>query len=458
VKSIALVFACCAVASAQLTLFTFDGSSETPVGSTFSFGNSSVGSNKDVRFRAHNNGSSPITISTLAVSGSGFSILAVNGILPDPIAAGNFLEFTVRFNGSIAAGYSANLQINTGSIISIILTANAVQGPLLSAVTGCTITRGAFDFGTVPIGSQHLCNFSLFNASATPMVISSIGLTGAAFTFQQNPVTPLTLSANTGAAFTVFITPVCGTAMYSGALLINGQSFSLIATGVTAPLPKPQITFDTQIFGSAEQHTIALSLAAVSPCGATGNLNLAFVPNVAGVTDDSSVFFLKGSMRSLQFAVQPNSTQVAIAGQPSVTFQTGTTAGSITFTLSGTALASDPTTSISVTPSAIAIDTATASNQVLGELDLLVIGFDNTYSAGKMAFTFYDTVGNQVGSTISADATQKFKNYFTQQSSGSTFQMRVSFPVTGDQTTIGKVQATLTNAAGSTQTGMLTFH
>ncbi len=238
---------------------------------------------------------------------------------------------------------------------------------------------------------------------------------------------------------------------------MNGQAFLLVAAGITPPLPKPLLTFDTRAFSSAEQHTISMTLPTASPCGATGNLNLAFASSVLGVTSDSAVVFLPGNSRSLQFAVTANSTAITIGGQSSVTFQTGTTSGSITFSLTGTPLAADPTTTIVISPSLIAIDTATASNQRLGELDIEVIGFDNTYSAGKMAFTFFDTSGNQVGSSVGADFSSQFKTYFGTQTAGSAFLMRVSFPVIGDQTKIGKVQATLTNSAGSAQTGPLIF-
>jgi hypothetical protein len=448
----------CGTARAQLALFSFDGATETPVGTIYNLGSAPSGSNHDARFRVHNTGVTPITISTIAVSGSGFSILAVNGLLPYITAPANFLEFTIRFAAATPANYSANLQVNS---IAVLLLASSVPPPSLTVVSGCAIAapgtaQAAFDFGNVAIGTPHICTFSLFNPTLQPMLISSITLTGG-FQFQQNPATPLTLAANAATPLMVAITPVCGTASYAGSLIVNGQAFPLTAAGIAPPLPKPLLTFDTRAFSSGEQHTVSLSLPTTSPCGATGNLNLAFASNVPGVASDSAVVFLPGNTRSLQFAVAANSTAITIGGQSAVTFQTGTTSGSITFALTGTPLAADPTTTIVISPSTIAIDTVTASNQRLGELDIEVIGFDNTYSAGKMAFTFFDTAGNQVGSSVAADFSTQFKTYFGTQTTGSAFLMRVSFPVIGDQTKIGKVQATLTNSAGSAQTGPLTF-
>jgi len=441
-------------AHAQLTLFTFDGTTETPIGSTFNYGTVSAGSKTDVRFRVFNTSTSPVTILTPTVAGAGFSIAAINGTTPYPLAPANFLEFTVQFTGIIVASYSANLQVNG---VSALLLATVQPAPVITFFPPCMpdSSPGSIDFPAVQMGALSGCNFYVQNSSTQTLPIS-IALTGStAFQGQFGPQAPL--SPGGTLLFTITFTPVCGTASYSGSLVVNGQAFALSASGTTPPLPNPSFIFDSEALASAQQHTLTLSLPTASPCGATGNLNLAFTSNVPGVAGDSSVVFLQGSVRSQQFSVAPNSKSITIGGQPSATFQTGTTAGKITFTINGTPLAGDPTTTITIPPALITIDSATASNQISGQLDVEVIGFDNTYSAGVMSFTFFDTAGKPVGSAIAADFTSQFKSYFAGQSSGSAFLMRVSFPILGTQTLIGTVQATLTNSAGPVQTGSLTF-
>ncbi len=456
---IVLLFFVTSTATAQLTLFSFDGTTEAPVGSTYNFGNVAVESTASARFRVFNTSTSAVTLSTVTVSGFGFSITAVNGSLPYPIAPANFLEFTVQLSPTLLATYNANLQINTighANNISVILLATAVTPPLLTAVSGCTVSNGAFSFGNVQVGSLHLCNFSLVNPGSQPMLISTIGLSGG-FQFQQpGPATPLTLAANQGTMFTVEITPACGTAAFSGSLIVNSQTFPLAGSAITPALAKPAITFDAAGFSSGQQHTLTLSLPTAPPCAVTGNLNLAFTP-VQGLPNDASIVFAKGSTRSLQFTVAANSTQVSLAGQLSAVFQTGTTAGTIAFTVTGTPLAADPTVTLTIPPTPISIDLAAASNQVLGELNVEVTGFDNTYSAGAMSFTFFDSNGKPIGSPITADFTSAFKSYFSKQSAGSSFLMQVSFPIQGNQALVSTVQATLTNSSGPAQTGSLTF-
>ena len=441
------------LACAQFKLSSVNGSTETPVASTFQFANAAAGANEDVRFRIRPSGNAAVTITTISLSGAGFRILAVNGTLPYTIAPSNALDFTIRFNAAFPARYNANLQIDE---LSVILLATAVTPPTVTALTGCTVSaQNAFDFGNVQIGSQHLCNFSLFNPTGQPMTISTIALTSP-FTFQQPPSTPLTLPPNGATAFAVVIAPACGASTISGTLTIDSLSVPLVAAAITAPLAKPSFNFDTNRILSGEQHSLSVTLPSPSFCGATGNLNLTFVPG-SNLPADASVVFVAHNTTSLPYTVAAGTAQVSISGQPIAIFATGSTAGSIVFSLTGTGTSPDPSSVVVIPPAPISIDAATASNQRLGDLDISVTAFDNTYSAGSMSFSFFDASGNQIGAAITADFSAQFRTYFASQTAGSAFLMRVSFPVEGNQSQVATVSATLRNSAGQVQTGTLTF-
>ena len=84
---------------------------------------------------------------------------------------------------------------------------------------------------------------------------------------------------------------------------------------------------------------------------------------------------------------------------------------------------------------------------------------DTTASAQAFVSQFhvgYPSVGD-ASSAITADFTAQFKSFYSGGNGGSSFLMRVSFPVTGTQTQVATVQATLTNSAGQALTGPLTF-
>jgi hypothetical protein len=87
-------------------------------------------------------------------------------------------------------------------------------------------------------------------------------------------------------------------------------------------------------------------------------------------------------------------------------------------------------------------------------LVLTLTGFDNTYSAGQLSFTFYDTSGKILTPTaLAVNATSAFHQYFfgTTQVGGA-FSLQATFPVTGDATQVGSVAVTLANSAGPTST------
>jgi len=458
------------LAHAQLTLFTVDGTNQTPVSAVYDFGTVASGTTASVQFRVFNTGNAPVTVTPLLNNGQTgpFSIASVSGA--NPCTGPNGLvcvQFTIAFQAPVQTQtnhYSASLQVAspTTSAINVLLTATAIPAPVLEGFPpGCSQSgANSVAFVQVNIGSQGLCNFSLQNPNAVPVAISTIAVTGdAAFQGPQNIQTPLTLSPNEAVTFTIQFHPRCGTVNYAGALVINSTSYPLSGTGITPPLPTPAFNFDASRFSSMEQHTLTLSLPSPAVCGATGNVNLGFKPSV-NVADDSTIVFVSRTSRTLGFTVAAGSTQVLIDTKSSAVFATGSTAGNIAFSVSGTqpALAgTPPSASFTIAPTAIVIDTATASNQRLGDLDVEVIGFDNTYSAGKMSFTFVDASGNTIGSPITADFTPNFQSFYTGQQSGSTFLIRVSFPVEGNQTLVAKVTATLINSAGQSQTGSLTF-
>ena len=105
----------------------------------------------------------------------------------------------------------------------------------------------------------------------------------------------------------------------------------------------------------------------------------------------------------------------------------------------------------------VIVDSTSASKERTGFLDITIVGADNTYSAGMMAFSFFDANGNAIGSAVSGDFTSTFKTYYGGASAGSAFQVLVSFPVVGSVANIGSVKVALTNAAGVVNTGSLAF-
>jgi hypothetical protein len=78
-------------------------------------------------------------------------------------------------------------------------------------------------------------------------------------------------------------------------------------------------------------------------------------------------------------------------------------------------------------------------------------GYDNTYSAGTLNFTFYNTSGTAFPA-ISYNASGAFQSNFfgSGNTTGGAFVMQATFPITGSVTTIGSVAVSLSNSVGQT--------
>lgn len=249
-------------ASAQLTLVTWNGTTGTPAGATYNLGSVTEGTSSSVVFRIVNNGTASVAVTTLALSGSGFTLIGAPSGQPI-VAPSNFLEFTVEFSApsQTTAMYSASLQVNT---INVILIATTVPGPLLTVLSGpCTASSSvAFSFGSLQNGSSHSCNFSLSNPNPQTLTISTLSVTGG-FQGAQIPATPFTLSPGQAVTFAAQVTPACGTTAISGAILAGSQTFALTASGFDPLLPAPSISFNATTFASAQQPTVSISLPAL---------------------------------------------------------------------------------------------------------------------------------------------------------------------------------------------------
>jgi hypothetical protein len=162
------------------------------------------------------------------------------------------------------------------------------------------------------------------------------------------------------------------------------------------------------------------------------------------------VQFIATNGRQLNIGIASGAQTATYNGQSSIAFQTGTTAGTITFSV---AFPNTTTYTQSFTiPAAIPLFSTAQANRNIPNLVVTVAGYDDTYSAGVVSFTFYDTGGNVIGSAISSDQTSNFKQlFFTGNTYGGLFSLQASFPVTaGDITKVGSVTVSLANSSGTT--------
>jgi len=110
-----------------------------------------------------------------------------------------------------------------------------------------------------------------------------------------------------------------------------------------------------------------------------------------------------------------------------------------------------------VAPAAVGLTAVQVTRQT-GSVTVQASGFDNTRTAGKLSFTFYDSSGNAIQpGAITADATGSFAGYFHSSTLGGVFGLNAVFPVTGGATQVAAVEMSIANSAGSTGSGRISF-
>jgi Abnormal spindle-like microcephaly-assoc'd, ASPM-SPD-2-Hydin len=449
---------CCVIlplaALAQIQVFLFDGTTETPIGALVDLGSASPGDTVSTRFHVHNVGDGPVVFQTLSIAGSGFTI-SLTPELPYTIAPGSSAEFRVAFNPTSIGTYSAFLLVNT-----INITLRATVTPSAGLAVGDTNTplaAGAvIDFGSVLVGSSRLQNFRLTNLNNASITVVALLVTGVGFSGPIGAVAPIQLTPGQSASFQVAFEPQTGQPV-RGTLTVDQRSFVLTGQGLEPTLPTASIQLGSAVGASGQQNTISIPLAAPSPVTDFGTLTMAFQPSVAGVTDDAAVEFVSGPARSATVTFSPGDTVAKFGSQSSLAFQTGSTAGTIVFTLT---IPNTPTQQISLTiaPAPIMLDTAGAVRRV-NDLDVSIVGLDNTYSASQLAFTFYNSTGATIApGVISVDATSSFHQYFfTSNQAGGQFALLATFPVAGDVNAIAAFDVQITNSVGATKTQHVSF-
>jgi hypothetical protein len=430
-------------ALAQLQVFVVSGTTQTEVGSSFDVGTAAVGDTIETQFRVKNTGS---TVAPLAVSLSSDGGFVIQCAPAPDVPPGLESAFCIDFTPTLSGGFSAELSVNT---ITILLTGKSAAAATVTLAGSSTpLLYGAtIGFGSVDAGSSGTQGFVLSNSAAASVTVASIVVSGSGFSGPIGLTTPVQIGSGQSVPFQIKFTPQSGT-LYQGTLTVDGRTFALTGQGLNPLLPGASIVFASTVGASAQQNSITIPLATASQVSGTGLLTMAFEPSISGVTDDAAVQFLSGPLRTATVSIAAGATAATIGGQSSMAFQTGTTAGTLTLTLTLPNTTQQAT--LIIPPAPINIDSATAV-RLFGSLNVAFSGFDNTYTASQLAFTFYDITGKALPQgAINVDATADFQQYFSTTVAGGSFQVLAEFPVSGNEAEIGWVTVQITNSLGTT--------
>ena len=441
-----------------------------PASSTpFDFGSVSTSSSVTVTFILSNQTSGTLPTPTIKLQTTQFFATAFHldtSALPASIIGNSSATLTVTF----APGQLGVTDPSTALLVGTLSYALKGTGIVVADINALDIsytdiTPGSPSFGKITRpqaataiqfdqlvaggGGSSIFNFVVTNPaiSYNAVAVSPLRVSGAGFGISGVPTEPISIAPGTSIAFTLtFAAATSGT--YTGSLSIGPRQFVLQGLTVISPFPSFSFQLSSQPLISQQQVNLSVQFSAPAAIAGTGTLSMKFVPSVPNVADDPAVVFLATNSRLLNIDLAPGAQTAAYKGQSTIAFQTGTTAGTLTFTLEFVNTASY-SQSFTITPTAIHITSATAVRQN-PNLVVTINGYDNTYSAGQLSFTFYDLAGKVI-TPVTVNATTSFQQYFfTNNQTGGAFALQASFPVQGDVTQVGAVAIGLTNSAGQT--------
>ncbi|HTQ56851.1 MAG TPA: hypothetical protein VMI94_20430 [Bryobacteraceae bacterium] len=466
-----VALAVAAAAPAQVTLSTVVNGVTTPVaaGGVVPFGAVAAGwATADVAFNISYTGTATtyyLTYFSLQQD-TPFSVLKSDWkTLPAVIPPGG-LNFTVRFQPNQIADFSATLAVGDASSV-VYLLGNATAGFTVVAANQTVPAGSPVAFGDVQVGASQSVLVTLANQTGNSLTVGPLTIEGSAFQISGSSPAGATVPAGSSANLQLVFTPTVA-GPQQGTLTVGVYPIPLTGTGLAPPppaYPKPSIQVTLATAASAQQGSISVSLASASAASGAGTVTLAFQSAVAGVSDDPMIAFTDGA-RSAAFTVAAGSAQGQFANGPSISFDTGTTAGTLTFTV--TLGNSTAQASVTIPAASIGIDAAVAARDVACDpsevyctavnVELQINGWDNTRSASQIVFTFFNSAGSVIApGNITVAATAPFAQYFAGSDLGGVFGLHALFPVTGDSDQVVAAQVQITNSAGTAQTARITF-
>ncbi len=196
----------------------------SPSPSSVAFGNVPVGTSSSNSETLTNTGGSPITISQISATGTGFSINALT--LPVTLQSNQSVTFATNFAPTSAGAASGALNIVStaaNSTLNIALTGTGQSAGALSS------NPNSANFGSVTVGNNETVSVSVTNTGGTSITISSAAATGSGFSVTA-PSLPIALSPGQSAPFKVIFTPST-TGPANGALTIYSS-----ASNATLPI------------------------------------------------------------------------------------------------------------------------------------------------------------------------------------------------------------------------------
>jgi hypothetical protein len=379
--------------------------------STDAFGNVTVGSQRSISETLTNIGGTSVTISHVAISGTGFSLSGIT--TPVTINAGQSTSFTVMFTPQVAGAASG----------TVTLTSDAPNSVLTIALTGTGITPGQLSatpssnaFGSVTVGTQQTASERITNTGGTSVTISQAAISGTGFSL-SGLTTPTTLAAGQSVTFTVAFAPqATGSASGNVTLSSNASNPTLTIPLSGSGIAPGQLTStpSTEDFGSVSVGTQQTASETVTNTGGT-------TVSISQATVNGTGFSVSGLSAPMTLTAGQSATftiaftpQTASAVSGSVNITSNASNPTLTIPLSGTGTAPQ-SGQLSVTPSTLALGNVVVGQSGSASGSLSASGGSVTVIAASTNNSAFSVGGLSLPVTISSGQSAAFTITFSPQ-------------------------------------------
>ena len=404
------------IVTLPLFFFTNTGALSCKPGNLW-FGKVMVGGSNVLSARLSNTGTSNITISSVSVTGAGYSLSGLS--FPMTLGPGNSAQFQVifaplvqgRVDGSIGFTSSAS-----SSTLYVSLHGTGASTGVLSA------SPSSINFGTAGNNVTQLA--ALTNTGTASVTVQQISASGSGFAVSHAAL-PWTLASGQSATFSISFTPTAGSTSSGSVSIVSNAydstlSIPLTGAGASAGILSANPTSNS--FGSVQVGSSASQYQSVTNSGGS-NVNISQA-NVSGSGFSISglnlpITLTPGQSYTFSTVFAPTSSGTASG---SIAIVSDASNSSLTIALSGTATASgqlllSPTTldfgsitvgqnksltaTLGASGSSVTVSSASTSNP---EFSLSGVSFPLALAAGQSApvsVTFTPQSSGTASGTIS---------------------------------------------------------
>lgn len=202
--------------------------------STVSFGTVTTGQRNSQPVTISNSGNGVLTISSYAVTGSGFGVTGLT--TPLTIQPGKSSSFNVAFGPASTGNLSGSISLSSNAPNSP--TALTLSGTATAATISLSVSPSSLAFGNIALNARSSQSVALKNTGNSNVTISAVSVTGGGFS-GSGVNAGLTLSPNQAATLNVAFAPttagnVSGSVKITSNAAGSPQSVALSGDGIAS--------------------------------------------------------------------------------------------------------------------------------------------------------------------------------------------------------------------------------